>query len=178
MKEIAKFFASTKQWDLALEALQYIVEEKERNLLIVDIIEGDILPEHDIKRAKEYAAYLTPVTEMQPLALIRIALSEKDREKALKQADRLPSPLSRNFAFWQVAESYLDSKEKDKAYEIGKRMLENIRTISDSKTRSFVLREIALNLFLANKEKEKAKEVAMLIPDEEIRTQVLSKIKI
>lgn len=73
-------------------------------------------------------------------------------------------------------ESYLANKEKNKASDLFKLIIENIRTIYDNKSRSYVLRELALNLFVPNNEKERAKEMAMLIPDETIKTQVLNKI--
>lgn len=174
--EITRHFASRKQWDRALEALQLISNEKERNLLIADLIEGSLLPAQETSTAKKFAKYLTPVVEIEPFVWIRIALADNDTEEALKIAEHLPSPLSRNFAFLHIMESYLANKEKSKANALRKLMVENIRTIYDNRSRCYILRELALNLFLANKEKEVAKEMAMLIPDEEIRTKVLTKI--
>ena len=52
LREMARHFASQQQWDLALEALQFIVNEKERNLLIADLIEGYLLPAHEITLAQ------------------------------------------------------------------------------------------------------------------------------
>lgn len=174
--EIAKHFASAQEWNLACEAFQLISNEKERNLLIADLIEGFLLPAHEITLAKKFAKYLTPVLEIESFVWIRIALADNDTEEALRIAEHLPSPLSRNFAFLHIMESYLANKEKNKANELRKLMIENIRTIYDNKTRCYILRELALNLFLPNNEKERAKEMAILIPDEIIRTQVLNKI--
>lgn len=175
--EIAKHFAAEKQWDTVLDAIQLVSDEKERNLLIADLIEGHLLPSHDIAQAKKLAKYLTPVVEIEPFVWIRIALAEKDTEQAQKIAERLPSPLSRNFAYLHIMESYLANKEKNKASELRKVIIENIRTIYDNKSRSYILRELALNLFLPHNEKEQANEMARLIPDETIRDQVLNKIK-
>lgn len=174
--EIAKHFAEERQWDQAMEAFQLISNEKERNLLIADLIEGYLLPAREIATAKKFAKYLTPVIEIEPLVWIRIALADKDTQNALKIAEHLPSPLSRNFAFLHIMESYLAFGEKNKAKELKSLILENVRTIYDNKSRSYVLRDLALNLFLPNKEKEQAKEMAALIPDETIKAQVLSKI--
>lgn len=176
LAEIAKHFAAEKKWDSSLEALQLITDEKERNLLIADVIEAYLIPAQEIKGAKKFAKYLTPMHEMEPFVAIRIALAENDSEAAQEIAARLPSPLSRNFAFLHIMESYLAKKERNKASELRKLMIENIRTIFDNKIRSSVLRELALELFLPNKEKEIAKEMAALIPDETIKAQVLSKI--
>lgn len=174
--ELARHFVSMQQWDLAIEALQLISNEKERNLLIADLIEGFLLPKHEIAIAKKFAKYLTPVIEIEPFVWMRIALADKDTDQALKIAEHLPSPLSRNFAFLHIMESYLANKEKQKVNELSNSIIENIRTIYDSKTRSYILRELALNLFMPNGEVELAKEMAMLIPDENTRTQVLNKI--
>lgn len=174
--EIAKHFASMQQWDLAIEAFELISNEKERNLLIADLIEGFLLPAHEIALAKKFAKYLTPVVEIESLVWIRIALADNDAEQAQKIAERLPSPLSRNFAFLHIMESHLANKEKSKASELLKLIKENIRTIYDNKSRSYILRELALNLFMSNNEKEQAKEIAKLIPDETIRNQVINKI--
>lgn len=176
LMEIAKQFASEHEWESALEALQYIPNEKERNLLIADLIEGYLLPAREIDTAKKFAKFLTPVIEMESLVWIRIALADKDPEEALKIAEHLPSPLSRNFAFLHIMESFLAKREKNKVSELYKLMIENIRTIYDSMSRCYVLRELALNLFLPHNEKELALETAMMIPDETIKTQVLSKI--
>lgn len=174
--EIVRQFASRQQWDLAMEAFQLVSNEKERNLLIADLIEGFLLPAHEIDLAKKFAKYLTPVVEIESFIWIRIALAGNDPEQAQKIAERLPSPLSRNFAYLHIMESYLANKEKDKANKLIKIIMENIRTIYDNKSRSYILRELALNLFAPNNEKEKAQEMAMLIPDETIRNQVLNKI--
>lgn len=176
--EIAKHFAAQKHWDQAIEAFQLISNEKERNLLIADLIEGYLLPAHEIDWAKKIAKYLTPVNEIESFVWIRIALADNDVGQAQKIAERLPSPLSRNFAFMHIMESYLANKEKNKARELRKIMIENIRTIYDNMSRSYILRELALNLFMPYHEQEQAKEMAMLIPDETIRTQVLSKINV
>lgn len=174
--EIARHFASLQQWDQAIEAFQLVSNEKERNLLIADLIEGFLLPAHEIALAKKFAKYLTPVIEIEPLVWIRIALADNDSEEARKIAERLPSPLSRNFAYLHIMESYLANKEKNKARDLLKLIIENIRTIYDIKSRSYILRELVLNLLVPNSENEQAKETAMLIPDETIRTQVLKKI--
>lgn len=174
--EIARHFASMKQWDQVIEAFQLVSNEKERNLLIADLIEGFLLPAHEIDLAKKFAKYLTPVIEIESFVWIRIALADHDTEQAQKIAERLPSPLSRNFAYLHIMESYLANKEKNKVNELVKLIIENIRTIYDNKSRSYILRELALNLFVPNNEKDRAKEMAMLIPDETIRTQVLNKI--
>lgn len=176
LAEIARHFASKKQWEQAIETFQLVSNEKERNLLIADLIEGFLLPAHEIDLAKRFAKYLTPVIEIESLVWIRIALADNDTEQARKIAERLPSPLSRNFAYLHIMESYLANKEKNKANELIKIIIENIRTIYDNKSRSYILRELALNLFAPNNEKERAKEMAILIPDETIRTQVLNKI--
>lgn len=174
--EIARLLASQQQWDLAIETFQLITNEKERNLLIADLIEGFLLPAQEITLAKRFAKYLTPVVEIEPFVWLRIALADHDTEEARKIAERLPSPLARNFAYLHIMESYLVSKEKNKANDLLKLILENIRTIYDHKSRSYLLRELALNLFMPNNEKERAKEMAMLIPDETIKAQVLNKI--
>jgi hypothetical protein len=176
LAEIARHFASVKQWDSALEALQFVSNERERNLLIADLIEGFLLPAHEIDLAKKFAKYLTPVQEIEALVWIRIALADNDTEQAQKIAEHLPSPLSRNFAFLHIMESYLTNQETNKVNALRKQMLENIKTIYDNKSRCYILRELALNLFLANNQKEAAKEIAMLIPDEAIKAQVLNKI--
>ena len=178
LEEIARHFASKKEWDLALETVELISNEKERNLLIADLIEGFLLPAREIALAKKFVRYLTPVIEIEPLVWIRIALAENDAEQALKIAERLPSSLSRNFALLHIMESHLVNKEKNKVNELLKRIIENTRTIYDIKTRSYILRELALNLLLPNNETARAKEIAILIPDEAIRTQVLNKINV
>lgn len=174
--ELAKNFASLQQWDQALEAFQLVSNEKDRNLLIADLIEGHLLPAHEIDMAKKFAKYLTPVVETESLVWIRIALADNDTAQARKIAERLSSPLSRNFAFMHIMESHLEHNEKQKAEELRKIMIENIRTIYDNKSRSYILRELALNLFMPHKEKAQAKEIALLIPDDTIKTQVLEKI--
>lgn len=176
VEEIARQFASRQQWDLVIEAIQLISNEKERNLLIADLIEGFLLPQHEIALAKKFARYLTPVNEIESFTWIRIALADNDTEQAEKIAERLPSPLSRNFAYMHIMEYYLANHENAKADELNKLIIENIRTIYDNKSRSYVLRELALNLFMPNNEKEKAQQMTMLIPDETIRNQVLNKI--
>ncbi len=174
--EMARHFASNQQWDLAIETFQLISNEKERNLLIAELIEGYLLPAHEIDLAKKFAKYLTPVLEIESFIWIRIALAANDTEQAQKIAEHLPSPLSRNFAFLHIMETYLAKKEKNKVSELTKLIIENIRTIYDNKIRSYILRELALNLFVPNNEKERAKEMTMLIPDETMRAQVLNKI--
>lgn len=177
LKEIAKGAAEQKQWDLAMDSFQCIADEKERNLCIADIIEEHLLPLRDVAQAKKFAKFLTPTPELQTLLLIRIALAEGNGVDARQLAEKLPSPLSRNYAYQHIIEAYLTNKEKAKADEFSKAILDNARTIYDAKTRSFVLRDIAINLYLASHEVDKAKEAANLIPDETIRNKVLSKIK-
>lgn len=174
--EITRHFASRGQWDLAIDAFHLISNEKTRDLLIADLIENFILPEQDIALAKKLCKYLTPSLEIEPLIRMRIALSDNDSEKAMTIADSLPSPFSRNFAFVHIMESFICNKEKSKQNALRKRMIENIKTIYDHKSRSYLLRDLAINLFLASNEKEQAKELVALIPDETIRTQVLNKI--
>jgi hypothetical protein len=176
IEEIAKSCASHKQWDLATEAFQLIGDEKERNFLIADLIEGFLLPARELAQAKKIAKYLVEEHEMQPLILIRICLAEKDQTQAVKIAKTLSSPLSRNFAFIQIIESYLIEGQKSKASEACKLILENTRTIYDGKVRSYILRDIAVDLYFANHEKELAKEAALLIPDEAMKTLALNKI--
>lgn len=175
--EIARHYASRNEWESSLEAAQLITNEKERNLLLADIIEGFLLPNSQIVEAKKFAKYLTPVAEIEPFVWIRIALAEDDTDQAQRIAEHLPSPLSRNFAYMHIMESLLTRMEKGKVVELSKLMTENIRTIYDNKTRCFILRELALNLFLAFRDKERAKEMANLIPDEAIKNQVLNKIE-
>lgn len=177
LMEMARHFAANQHWDLAMQALELIWNEKERNLLIADLIEGYLLPADQIALAKKFAKYLTPEPEIDSLVWIRIALADNDTEQAMKIAERLPSPLSRNFAFMHIMESYLAKKEKNKTNELCKHMLENIRTIYDHNTRCYILRDLALSLFLPNNDKERAKEMANLIPNVTIRNQVLNKIK-
>lgn len=174
--EIARNFAQKKKWDLVLEALQLISNEKERNLLIADIIEGSLLPTNETGLAKKFAKFLTPVPELESIVWIRIALADNDTEQAQLIAERLPSPLSRNFAYLHIMESYLAKKEKNKAKALQKTMIENIRTIYDKMSRCYILRELALNLFLPYHEKEEAREIALLIPDEKMKADVLNKI--
>lgn len=176
LKEIVKSCASQHQWNLVTEAIELLEDEKERNILIADLIEDHLLTAKEIDQAKKFAKYLIPQSEIHPLVLIRIALAEKNGKQALQIAENLPSPLSRNFAFWHILEFYLSHNEQDKINEISNKMLENTRTIYDPQTRSCLLREIAIELFLAKKDKQRAKEVAKLIPNEEIRKQLLNKI--
>lgn len=176
LMEITRYYASRNQWDQAIEALQLVTNEKERNLLIADLIEGTLLPVHEIAMAKKIAKYLTPMVEMDSFIWIRIALADNDTSEAQKIAERLPSPLSRNFAYLHILETYLSSKEKIKINELLKVVTENIKTIYDMKSRSYILRDLAINLFTHENEKARAKEIAMLIPDEAIRSKVLSKI--
>lgn len=176
LEDIARQFAAEKQWDLAMAAFELVSKERERNLLIADLIEGHLLPAHEIALAKRFARYLTPVVEMESLVWLKIALADHDTEQALKIAERLPSPLSRNYAYMHIMESFLQHKEKSKIDSLHQLMIDNIKTIYDSKTRSYILRELALNLFLPNKAREQALEMAMMIPDEAIRNQVMNKI--
>lgn len=174
--EITRYFASRNQWDQAIEAFQLVSNEKERNLLIADLIEGTLLPAHNIDQAKKIAKYLTPMAEMDSFVWLRIALANDDTAEAQKIAEHLPSPLSRNFAYLHILETYLNKKEKNKAYDLLKLIAENIKTVYDTKSRSYILRDLAINLFTYESEKEKAKEIAMLIPDEAVRSKVLNKI--
>jgi hypothetical protein len=177
LKEIIQSCASKKQWNIVMEAIEMVEEERERNLLIADLIEESLLNAKEIDQAKKFAKYIMPQSEIQPLILIRIALAENQPEQGIQIAENLPSPLSRNFAFWHIIDFYLSNRQQDRAYEIGNRMLENARTIYDARTRSYILREIAVELFLANQDKQRAREVASMIPNEEIRNQLLSKIE-
>lgn len=176
LKEIVKSCAAQRQWNLVMQAVELLDDERERNILIADLIEDSLLKANEIEQAKKFAKYLIPQSEIQPLVLIRIALAEKNGKQALQIAESLTSPLSRNFAFWHILEFYLSTNEKDKANEISNKMLENTRTIYDPKTRSYILREIVIEFFLAKNDKQRAKEVAKLIPNEEIRKQPVSKI--
>lgn len=176
LMEITKHLAMGKKWDKAIETLQLISNEKDRNLMIADVIESGLLPANEISMAKNIAKYLTPNHEIESLIRIKIALAENNSDEATKIAEHLSSPISRNFAFLQIMESHLNKKNKNKVNELQKQMIENIRTIYDNKTRSYILRELALNLFLSHNEKEHAKEMAALIPDETIRTKVIGKI--
>ncbi len=176
LKELARSFAALHDWDHAIETFQLLSDEQERNILIADLIESFLLSSHEIEQAKKFAKYLTPTPEIQPLITIRIALAGNDREQAEQIARTLPSPLSRNFAFLQILESCFINNEKDKALEIKEQLLNNARTVYDIKSRSYILREIAIDLFLAHHEKEQAREVAQLIPDEKIKSQTLNKI--
>lgn len=176
LRKIANAFASQKQWDQAKQAIESISSEKERNLLIADLIEEHLIPAKELEQAKKFAKLLTPVPEIQPLVLVRLALVENNGEQALHIAQNLSSPLSRHYALLHIVEYFLQNKEKDKAYEASQLMFENARTIYDPKIRSFILREIAIELFLANGEKDKAREVANLIPNETVKTQVLNKV--
>ena len=176
LREIAKSLASNKQWDLANEALQQVENKTDRNLLIADLIEEHLLPAKEVDRAKKFANYLVEDHEMKPLLLVRIALCENDHSQALKLAKTLGSPLSRNFAFLHIIESYLMSGNKEKAKEACNLILENTRTIYDAKVRSSILRDIAIDLYFANHENGLAKQAAELIPDATIKAKVLSKI--
>jgi hypothetical protein len=176
LKEIVKSCATQHQWNLVMEAIELLEDERERNLLIADLIEDNLLKANEIDQAKKFAKYLIPQSEIHPLVLIRIALAEKNGKQALEIAENLTSPLTRNFAFWHILEFYFSNNEKDKINEISNKMLENARTIYDPKTRNSILREIAIELFLAKNDKQRAKEVASLISSEEIKKQLLSKI--
>lgn len=175
LREIARSAISKQQYDLAEETFQFISDENERNLLIADLIEI-LLSSRKIEQARKFAKYLTPEPEIQPLMLIRIALVEGDNEQAEQIAEQLPSPLSRNFALIHIAEAYLANEEKNKVRELNKQILENVKTIYDAKSRSFILRSIAIDLYMANHEKELAKQAAMLIPDEAMRALVIKKL--
>jgi hypothetical protein len=177
LKEIVKSSASNNQWNLVMEAIEILEDERERNLLIADLIEDHLLKTNEIEQAKKFAKYIIPQSEIHPLVLIRIALAEKDGKHALKIAESLSSPLSRNFAFWHILEFFNANNDEEKVNEISNKMLENIRTIYDPKTRSSILREIAIEHFLAKNDIQRAKEVVNLIPNEEMRKQLLTKIE-
>lgn len=177
LRELARTAAAANQWDFATQIFQWVQEENERNLLIADLIEDFLLPKHEFKQAKNFAKFMTAEPEIQSLVLLRIALAEGKGDSAREIAEHLPTPLSRNFAFMQIVEFFLVNREKEKVQEISKLMLENVKTIFNPKIKSYVLREIAVNLHLGNNDRERAKEAAMLIPDEEIKTQVLNKIQ-
>lgn len=176
ISDLAKAFAAKQQWDNALESFQVAVDPIKRNLLIADLIEEFLIPARQLDQAKKFAKFLTPTAETQPLVMIRIALAENNKDQAKRMAESLPSPLSRNFALLHIAEHSFMSGEKNEVREIVKKMLDNARTILDAKTKSYLLREIAIDLLMANHEKDLAKEVAAAIPDEKIKKLVLSKI--
>jgi hypothetical protein len=178
LKEMTKEFATHKKWDLCMECFQLVTDEKERNMLIADLIEEYLLPAKDIAKAKKFAKYLVQEEEQEirSLVLLRIALTENNWDEAEKCAESLMTPLSRNFAYIHLIEAYLTNKKKDKAKAAHKRILENARTIYDAKIRAYVLRDIAIDLYFANHENTFAKEAAELISDPATRELVLKKI--
>lgn len=176
LHEIVRQAASIQAWDLTKEGFELIKNEEERNLMIGDVIEEFLLPQHAIDQAKQFAKYITPSPEIQPLIAIRIALAENNPEEAKRIAERLPSPLSRNFGFIQILEFYILNNEKDRINELTHLIVKNTHTIYDSKIRSQILRDIAIDVFLGNRLKLQAQEIAQLIPTEEIKQKVLNKI--
>jgi len=177
LKHIAEASVTLKEWDIAYKAIAGIADQDARNALIAELIEEFLLPSNEISRAKELVKYLTPQPETTPILLIRIALAERNTEQALQFVDQLPTPQSRNFAFWHIVEAYRLDNEKEKAIEVGDRMLENARTIYNNEQRSFALRDVAKNLFLAHGDKERARKAAHLIPDEALRINLLTVIE-
>lgn len=178
LRELALQFAQLNEFQNAKNAFQLIVDERERNLTIAEIIEDFLLPSQETGIAKDFVKFITPTPEILPLVSIHIALSENDRDLARQIIRTLPSPLARNFAFMQLIETYFMNREKDmnQARQIGELMLENAKMEKDQHIKSYLLRDIAINLYLANHEKGMAKEAAALIPDAKIRDQVLRKI--
>jgi hypothetical protein len=177
LRELSRAAAGASQWDLAAQVFQWVKEDDERNLLIADLIEDFLLPTHNYKQAKQFAKFMTEGPETQSLVLLRIALAEGKGDQAKEIAEHLPTPLSRNFAFMQIAEFFHLNRDKAKVQEISKLMLDNVKTILNAKIKSYILREIAINLHLGNNDREHAKEAALLIPDEAIRTGVLNKLQ-
>lgn len=177
LKELARTAAAANQWDFAVQIFQWVKEENERNLLIADLIEDFLLPNREFNQAKQFAKFMTEEPETQALVLLRIALAEGKGDRAREIAEHLPTPLSRNFAFMQIVEFFHVNRDKEKVREVSKLMLENVKTIFNVKIKSYVLREIAINLHLGNNDREQAKEAALLIPDETIRTHVLNKLQ-
>lgn len=166
-----------KEWDLALQAILSIPDERKRNLMLADLIEEHLLPHHELKRAKESVKYLTPQPETKQLVLVQIALADDQKDHALQLAEQLPTPQSRNYALWHIAEAYLMDNQREKAIEIGERMVENAKTISNHEHRSYSLRDIIKNLYLENGAIDKAKQVLALITEEPIKKKLMTQIE-
>lgn len=175
-KEIAKACMNAKQWDLALNVIKFISDDKTRNLMIADLVEEYLLPAREYEKVKNCIKFLIPEYESTTLVLIRFSLVEGNREEALRWVDELPTPQSRNYALCHIAESYLVDNEKDGAIEIGKMMIENARLISDPEQQNFALRDISKNVFLAMGEKELARKAAEHISNEELKSKTLRNI--
>lgn len=175
LKEIAKSFGKNKEWDFAFDSFQLVPDQKERNILIADLIEESLLPAKEFNQAKKFAKFIVN-HEMQPLVMVRIAIAENNKDQALQIAKNLDSPFTRNFAFIHIIEAFLLDNQKAQAKEACKLILENVKSIYDAKVRSYILRDIAIDLYFANHEKDLAKEAANLIPDVAIKTSVLNKI--
>jgi hypothetical protein len=177
LKELAKVCMNARDLDLTWDVIQTISDENARNLMIAQLIEEYLIPSHEYAKAKEYSKYLVSDHEITTLILIRLALAEGHIEQAIQYVEQLPTPLSRNYAFCHIVEAYLQNNEKGKALEIGKMMIENARAISDPELRSFLLRDVAKNFFLANGEKELAIEVVNYIGDETLKQHLLMNIE-
>ena len=177
LQDIFTVCLSAKEWDLAMEAVKYIQDDKVRNFLIARLIEEHLIPAHQIKLAEEYSRFMVPQSESAILIQIRLSLLENDREEALGLVNQLPTPISRNYALWRIAESFIFQGNFQKVFEIGKLMIENARLLTDSEQQSYELRDIAKNLFLAYGHIELANEAAKHISDPAIKTRVLQIIQ-
>lgn len=177
LKEIAKACMLAKDWNLSWEVINDISDENVRNLMLADMIEEYLIPAGEYSKAKEFSKFLLFNHEITPLILIRLAIAEDNQEEAIRYVEQLPTPQSKNYALCHITESYLMEHDKLKAIEIGKIMMENVRAISDPILQSYSLRDIAKNLFLANGEKELAREVAEYIIDESIKKRLLTNIE-
>lgn len=173
LQELAKVCLNAGNWDLSWEIIQKISDENARNLMIAQLIEEHLIPAHEYAKAKEYCKFLTPNHEITSLILIRLAIAENDLDLALQYVDQLPTPQSRNYAFCHIIEVYLRNNDKQRAIEVGKMMVENARAAADPELRCFLLRDVAKNFFLANGEKDIAREVIGYINDEQLRKRLL-----
>jgi hypothetical protein len=171
--EVAKACLTVNEWDLAMEALKSISIESERTKLIADLIEEFLIPAHEIDRAKKFVKFLTPQHEMTSLLLFHLSLVEKDQERALKFANELPTPQSRNFALTHLAQFYLQENDREHALKIGDLMLENARTIHDSIQQSYAIRDVIKNLFLACGDKLRAKKAVEFILEDQIKNKLM-----
>ncbi len=177
LKEIANACMESHEWDLSWSVIKNIPDENVRNLMIADLIEEHLIPAREYSKAKEFSKYLIADHEITTLILIRLAVVEGNLEKAFRYVEQLPTPQSRNYALNHIAEAYLMNDDKQKAIEIGKMMVENARAITDPTLRSYLLRDVSKNLFLANGEKELACEAANFIGDESLKKRLLMNIE-
>ncbi len=177
LKEIAKVCMDAHEWNLAWDVIKIISDEKVRNLMIANLIEEYLIPAHEYSKAKEFSKYLIADHEITTLVLIHLAIAEGDLEQACRDVEKLPTPQSRNYALCHIAEAYLMDDDKQKAIEVGKMMIENARVISDPALRSYLLRDVAKNLFLAIGEKELACEAANCIGEESLKKRLLMNIE-